>query len=300
MNVSLAPGTYIVAVSGGVDSMVLLDVLAKLPNVRLIVAHFNHGIRADADLDEQLVGQAAQQLGLAYESTKGQLSQDVSEAVARQKRYDFLQAAQQKYQARAIITAHHQDDVLETMLLNVSRGTGRRGLTSLRSHDQLLRPFLHRAKGEIVDYAAQHALIWHEDSTNHSDAYKRNYLRHHIMPRLTSQQRTKLFELYERMCAVNDQLDQALAVVDKQVTTGDVIDRYAYIMLPHGVACEYMAFILRHQAVRNIDRGLVQRLVVAAKNASAGTRFDIDKNTIMEISRKKIKIGHRDTRITSA
>src|SRR5262249_18822874 len=153
----------VVAVSGGVDSMTLLDVLAKQPDLRLVVAHFDHGIRADSEQDRQLVQAAAERYGLPFVFDMGHLGPATSEAKARRARYDFLRRVQRSSGARAVVTAHHQDDVLETAMLNLLRGTGRRGLTSLNSRPGLERPLLDTPKWKIKDHALSARLNWRED-----------------------------------------------------------------------------------------------------------------------------------------
>src|SRR4051812_6590366 len=111
MEVSMPAGRYVLAVSGGVDSMVLLHILSTTDEVELIVAHFNHGIRQDSDKDEELVKDAAKQYGLQIEIANGKLGPTASEEQARTARYKFLNSIQKKYKAVAIITAHHEDDL---------------------------------------------------------------------------------------------------------------------------------------------------------------------------------------------
>src|SRR5487761_779794 len=132
MNIKLAPGKYVVAVSGGVDSVVLLHILAGIPNNELVVAHFDHGVRPDSVADRQFVQDLAVPLNFPFEFAEGKLGAKASEALARAKRYEFLRATQRKHQAAGIVTAHNQDDVLETAIINILRGTARRGLGSLR------------------------------------------------------------------------------------------------------------------------------------------------------------------------
>src|SRR5260221_102633 len=128
MELNVNPGKYIVAVSGGVDSMALLDMLVVLPGLELVVAHFERGIRADSDQDRQLVAATAARYGLPFVFMRGNLGAGVSEAAARTARYAFLGRVRGAHNAGAIITAHHQDDVIETALINLVRGTGSRGL----------------------------------------------------------------------------------------------------------------------------------------------------------------------------
>src|SRR5438445_4950610 len=113
------PGSYAVAVSGGVDSVVLLDILAKRDDLELAVAHFDHGIREDSVEDRHFVEGLAKNYGLPFIYEEGSLGPKSSEAEAREARYKFLRQAQKKAGAKAIITAHHQDDLLETAILNM-------------------------------------------------------------------------------------------------------------------------------------------------------------------------------------
>jgi tRNA(Ile)-lysidine synthetase-like protein len=131
MKIQLPKGRYVVAVSGGVDSVVLLDALSKLPNLELVVAHLDHGIREDSIEDRRFVASLAASYGLVFEYGEGRLGSGASEATAREARYNFLRGVKMKHDAKAIITAHHQDDLIETAILNMLRGTGRKGLTSL-------------------------------------------------------------------------------------------------------------------------------------------------------------------------
>ena len=182
MDVSLKPGKYVVAVSGGVDSMVLLDLLKDQPHLKLIVAHYDHGIRPDSAKDRQLVQDVAAAYHLPMVFENGKLGSTASEATARQARYEFLERTRQTHSARAILTAHHQDDVLETAIINLIRGTGRRGLTALSSQPLIIRPLLHVSKADIRAYAEKQQLKWHEDSTNQDEKYLRNYIRRNWLP----------------------------------------------------------------------------------------------------------------------
>lgn len=299
MDVHLKPGKYVVAVSGGVDSMVLLDVLRQKPGVQLIVAHYNHGIRQDSYVDQQLVADTAKRHGLLFEAVEGHLGPQASEAFAREQRYAFLQSVRQKYDAQAIVTAHHQDDVIETMLLALLRGTGRKGLSSLRSTTDTVRPLLAYTKSQIVTYATVHNVLWHEDSTNAGDLYKRNYIRHAVVPRLTAAKCQRLLDIYTTMLKVNDAIDTELADVHSQIAQNGAVERGAFIMLPHTIAREYVAYLLRLHQARDMNAKTVERIVTAIKTARPGTIFDIDKTMIMEISRKNAKIVTRDARNTS-
>ena len=105
---------YIVAVSGGVDSMVLLDMMVRAGAGELVVAHFDHGIRPDSHHDAAFVKKIAEQYGLPFESRREVLGETASEALARERRYAFLRHVAKKHNAQ-IVTAHHLDDLVETV-----------------------------------------------------------------------------------------------------------------------------------------------------------------------------------------
>lgn len=299
MELHIKPGKYIVAVSGGVDSMVLLDVLRRQSELELIVAHFDHGIRPDSKQDRQLVEQTARKYRLEYIFAEGRLGKHASEADAREARYAFLRASKVQHGADAIITAHHQDDVLETMVINLIRGTGRLGLSSLRSNDKLLRPLTQTSKATIMQYADEHGIIWRDDSTNMSDAYLRNYLRHHVMSRLTDAQRHSLVDTYATMLSLNTQIDADLTDVLAQITYPEGLRRTYFTQLPHAVSCELLAHWLRKKYDISLERKQIERLVIAVKTAQPGSVFDLNKRTIMNISRKFAEVTPRSARKTS-
>jgi tRNA(Ile)-lysidine synthase len=291
MKVSVAPGKYIVAVSGGVDSMVLMNLLAQLPDIHMVIAHFDHAIRPDSAADCRFVAQAAQRLDLSFVSARGDLGPDASEASARTARYAFLERARQEQGAAAIITAHHQDDLLETAIINMLRGTGRKGLTALADNPRIIRPLLHVPKTDVVQYAQHYQLQWHEDSTNADDRYLRNYVRHAITSIATPDQRAALLKHITDQQLLNTEIDARLAAVIREHTPGQrQLDRSWFIGLPHIVSTEAMATWLRLHDIRAFDRRMVERLVVAAKTAQVGKIVDIRSGYRLQIGRNTLQL----------
>ncbi len=286
---TLAPGTYVLAVSGGVDSMALLDLLAgdkgsEPASHAYVVAHFDHGIRADSAQDRALVQAAAQRYDLPFIYEEGHLGAGASEATARAARYAFLHKVRQQYGAAAIVTAHHQDDVVETAMLNMLRGTGRKGLSSLRSTPLYVRPLFDMPKEAIRAYAQAHGVQWREDSTNADDTYARNYLRRHIVPRMSAAQREAWLAIIATSARLNTSIDTLLAPF-----TAQQLDRQQFIMLPHTVSREVMAAWLRRQHAE-FDRKRIERLVAFAKTAAPGKLADVDGKHILEIGKEYITL----------
>src|SRR5690606_27608960 len=134
--------------------------------------------------------------------------------------------------ARAIITAHHQDDVLETAVMNLLRGSGRRGLTSLTSSDGLLRPLIEYDKARLQEYANNHAIAWREDPSNADEKYTRNYIRHKILPKLSDGQKAQLTILLSDLHGINQELDAHVVNMLHTQPSKSKIKRSWFVHLP--------------------------------------------------------------------
>jgi len=291
---SVEPGVYVLAISGGVDSMVLLDHFLHVPKSKIIVAHFDHGIRKDSKNDRQFVHSIAQKNQLTFVYQNGNLGEFCSEEKARIARYAFLNTVKKSAKAKAVVTAHHQDDVLETAIINMLRGTGRKGLTGLNSNQWVLRPFLRIPKSIIRDYATEKGLVWREDPSNDNLAFLRNYVRHRIIPRLSTSERQKFIDIIDHARDLNKQIDDNLLVHMHVQPSLDTLDRHHFIMLPHKVSVELLASWLRKQGIRNFDSNSLERLVIAAKTYSAGKVTDINAAYQLQISQDNLALLVRD------
>ena len=187
----------IVGVSGGVDSVVLLDLLQRAGFSQLIVSHFHHGLRGkDADRDAEFVRELAKDadmkfvLGRGKTRARAKLTKASIEEAARALRREFFAHVAMKRGAAVVFLAHHAGDAAETMLFHLARGGGRRGLGSLRTEADLIegvviiRPLLAFTRAEVEAYAKGRKLRWREDKSNRSAEFTRNRLRHDVFPAL--------------------------------------------------------------------------------------------------------------------
>lgn len=179
----------LLAVSGGIDSMVLLYLCHQL-DLSFAVVHCNFQLRGDeSDADEQFVKDICDALHrpifiekfvTAAFAQEHKLSIQV---VARKLRYEWFETIMLNHDYDYVLTAHHLDDSLETFLINITRGTGLDGITGIpEQNDTIIRPLLVFSRNEIETFAQAHKLPWREDSSNASDKYLRNKLRHHVVP----------------------------------------------------------------------------------------------------------------------
>lgn len=254
---------FIVAVSGGVDSVALLDMLARLSDHELIVAHFDHGIRTDSAEDAKFVSELAKKYSLPFETTREELGETASEELARDRRYAFLRSLADQYNAR-IVTAHHADDAVETVAINLKRGTGWRGLAALDS--DIVRPLLHLHKHEITSYAERHDLSWREDSTNQSDAYLRNRIRK-LIKDLPQDEKRQLLGLRHHQIENRKLIDKEVA---RLVGPGPHYSRYFFTHIPKVVALECLRFVTKAK----LTRPQLERALLAIKTASPNSRYE--------------------------
>lgn len=185
----------VVAVSGGVDSVALLHLLAEEEArsvLHITVAHFNHGLRPGAaEEDAAFVTRLSEGMGFPVVVGRGPVADEARRAgrgledAARTLRYAFLEEVRSSTRSDRIVTGHTADDNVETVLLNLFRGSGVRGLAGIpvsRNGGRIIRPLLFATREEIMEYAGTEHLEWREDASNTSDAHRRNIIRHDLLP----------------------------------------------------------------------------------------------------------------------
>jgi tRNA(Ile)-lysidine synthase len=261
---------YLVAVSGGVDSVALLDMLANEKSHHLVVAHFDHGIRDDSAADARFVGELAKRYHLPFVTVREELGRGASEETARKRRYAFLQEQAKKFGA-TIVTAHHQDDVLETIAINISRGTGWRGL-SVFDNAKVARPLLFLTKEKIRDYAMARRLEWVEDSTNGETTYLRNRLRRKIAVNLKDAGRRELVRIWEKQKILKREIDKN---VDRFLREDGEYSRYFFIQGDEIAAQEVLRRVIMEKTGVSPTRPQLARAVLAIKVSRAGKTFEL-------------------------
>ncbi len=287
-------GKYVVAVSGGVDSISLLDILAKRRDLDLVVAHFDHGWRADSQLDAEAVESLATILGLPTYLGKPNSTID-SEAAARGQRYDFLYSVAAQTGAAGVITAHHSDDRLETGWFNLARGTDRRGRLSATDRPGIYRPFREVTKAEIADYAAAQSLPWREDSTNSNLDISRNFIRRELLI-FAERALPELLQSYResaRLSAViSKELDRQLEELIKPIPGGVSFARGWMREQSLAVIAELLL-----TAIRQLEPGLqltrkqLTELALSAKTGRTGIKRDVAGRLSLEVRYDRVAVA---------
>ena len=187
----ISTNKFLIAFSGGLDSTVLLDCLYKISNKKELIIrsiHINHNLSNEADKYEDHCLKIANKYGIEHLSERINIdgSSNIEEQ-CRQKRYQSITDIAHKDEC--ILTAHHEDDQVETFFLRLIRGSGVRGLSSMKNktmiNDRIIgRPFLNISKKEIIDYQKRYNLEFISDKSNQDNKFDRNYLRNHVIPRI--------------------------------------------------------------------------------------------------------------------
>ena len=211
---------YLLAVSGGIDSMVMCDLFLK-NNMTFAVAHFNFQLRQQESMDdEQFVRMWCERHHIPFyvktiDTKKYAAENKLSiQVAARTLRYDFFHSLLKQEHYEIMATAHHQDDNIETVLFHFFRGTGIRGLKGIPMESALIvRPLLHTTKKDILHYAYENDIAYREDSSNNKLDYTRNKLRMDIIPQLES-----IFPAFKQNIANNIQyFNEAFLLYEQQI-----------------------------------------------------------------------------------
>lgn len=181
-----ASDAYLLAVSGGVDSVFMLEFMVRNSGRPLRVAHFNHGLRAESGAEEELVRDLCARHGLelhvGYGDPEAMRASPSLEAEARRQRYAFF--AEVRSKDELLVTGHHANDQLETIVLRMMRGYPHDNLRIRKRAGSRYRPFLDVPKTEIVEQAKRRGFRWLEDASNDDIQHERNWVRNVIIPEM--------------------------------------------------------------------------------------------------------------------
>lgn len=277
----------VVAVSGGVDSVALLHLLHNLRaqyGWDIAIAHYNHGMRADATKDALLVGELADQYGYPFYLGKYEYV-DFSEAALRKARYDFLEELRRDLGYDYIITAHHNNDFLETAIFNTIRGSDREGMVALKQkRGKVLRPLLPFSKPEIIVFANLQNLPYREDSTNADVSYSRNFVRNILMPYGSMKFRNfhhnmnrRLAKLNEVNSRINTGLDRlAEEIVEFEDKKSIQIDGQKIKQLPMTVQKSFVVYLIKRlRPAHGLSKTNVSKSVKFIENSKTGSHLDL-------------------------
>ena len=213
------------ATSGGVDSMCLLNILLKY-NIKIICAHVNHNLREESYEEYEFVKDFCIKNNIIFEGIiLDKINNGNLESKFREKRYKFFDDIVKKYNAKYLLTAHHGDDLIETILMRIVRGSsieGYSGFDNIVNKDnyKILRPLIYLTKSDLYEYAKENSIEYREDKTNQSDNYTRNRYRKYILPKLKEENKN----VHMKFIKYSNELSSASKFINNYVDK--LLDKY--------------------------------------------------------------------------
>ena len=259
-----------------------MALLAMYAHADIVVAHIDHGTRKSSAEDADFVRRKCQELGVKFYETKLGLGEGVSEELARKKRYEFLKTIQEK-EGGTLCTAHHLDDVLESIAINLIRGTGWRGLTPFYG-DELVRPFIISKmwKRDVLKFVGEQNICFRQDPTNYEANYLRNRVREKMM-KLDDAARVNIIKLFEKQNELRNKIEKLVTELEKQTVVGkNFHKKELFLTADEKVALEVLREIcLMHEY--SLTRKQLMDFLSAIKSFAPHKRFNLPKNHFVTI-----------------
>jgi tRNA(Ile)-lysidine synthase len=291
---------FIVGVSGGPDSVCLLDVLfllSKKYDFKLYVAHINYHLRGKAsDLDEKIVREMAARYNLPcfVFSQRKKLASDAEETL-RDIRYAFFEKLRKKVGAHYIAVAHNRNDQAETLLMRLLRGAGLSGLSAMRpKNGYIVRPLIETNRADIIQYLKERRLVFREDKSNKDESYFRNHIRHTLIPFLEKNFQPQAVKLLSETALL---LGEDYTFLEKQPATfsvkqnvpGAEFSRSLFLNLPAALRLRELRALLKPLlSDKNPEKNLVNEFIKALKS---------NKNKIQTITFKGLKFIRKGDKV---
>ena len=264
-----------------------MALLAMYKQADIVVVHIDHGTRKSSAEDADFVRRKCQELGVKFYETKLELGEGVSEELARKKRYDFLKTIQEK-EGGTLCTAHHLDDVLESIAINLIRGTGWRGLTPFYG-DELVRPFIIAKmwKRDVLKFAGEQKIYFRQDPTNHETNYLRNRVRGK-MAELDERARTDIINLFEKQNELRGKIEKLVTELAKQTVVGkNFHKKELFLTADEKVAIEVLREICLMHGY-SLTRKQLGDFLLAIKTYAPHKKFNLPKNHFVTILKNYI------------
>ena len=263
--------TIVCAISGGVDSMCLLDIVKKY-NVNIICAHVNHNLREESFEEYEFVKNYCDDNNIIFEGiTLDKIEKGNLESEFRKRRYSFFESLINKYNAKYLLTAHHGDDLMETILMRIVRGSSINGYSgfekeSIRDNYSILRPLIYLTKDELYEYAKSNNIEYREDKTNNSDKYTRNRYRKYILPKLKEENNN----VHKKFIKFSEELNDSYKFINSYVN--ELLDKY------------YINNKLDIEYIKSLDDFIIKKIIFnLLKDIYKSNINLIDDNNINEV-----------------
>ena len=302
--------TIIIGLSGGPDSMCLLDIILKL-NIKLniICAHINHNIRKESKEELRFIEEYCKNKCLRLETTtfeKKNSTEDYNELELREKRYKYFEELYKKYNASYLFTAHHGDDLIETILMRISRGSNLKGYSgfqaeSIKNGMRVIKPLIFITKDDINKYNKEHNIPFVSDKTNEEDTYTRNRYRHNVLPFLkkeTPNVHLKYMKFSRELMKYFDYVDK---VVNQEIDNRynkKVLNIYEFEKLDKLIQTKIIEYILDDNYIDNlylVSDKHVDMILNIINNPKPNIEINLPDSLYIQKSYDRLKITRNKT-----
>ena len=298
--------TIIIGLSGGPDSMCLLDIVLKLKKKpRIICAHINHNIREESKEELNFITEFCQKKQLTLETTtfdKKSENEDYNELELREKRYKYFGELMKKYNAKYLFTAHHGDDLIETILMRISRGSNLKGYSGFQTESnkngiEVIKPLIFVTKDEIQKYNEENNITYVNDKTNDSDEYTRNRYRHHVLPFLKKENKNihlKYLKFSRELKKYHDFVD---SIVNEEITRRydkKILDITEFYKLDKLIQTKIVEYILDDNYYDNlylVNDKHVNMILDIINNSRPNIEINLPDNLFIQKEYNRLKIS---------
>lgn len=263
----------VIGVSGGADSMALLHLLItvrKTIKINIVCAHINHNVRKESDEEKEFVEDYCDKNNVIFEYMKIESfnKDNFTESIARKIRYDFFKSLIKKYNAKILFTAHHGDDLMETILMRLTRGSTLKGYAGFSKETtidnyKIIRPLIHYTKDEILEYNKLNNIVYVNDLTNDNDIYTRNRYRHNVLPFFKNEDinvNHKFLKFSELLFDYSNYVDDIVLSNMNDVYKNNILDIRQFNRLDNLIAKRVINYIL--ETIYNNDLVLISNIHV--------------------------------------
>ncbi len=304
----------VLGVSGGPDSIAMLNILHKISkeiNFEIFVAHINHGLRENAEMDEKFVQDFCQKIGVPFfvkHVNIKQIAQEQKrgiEETGRKIRYEFFDEIMEKTASNKIAIAHHCNDNAETILMNLLRGTGTKGLIGIeKKNGKYIRPLLEIKRHEIEEYLNQNHIVARHDESNDDNTYTRNKIRNELIPYLKKEFNPNLILALQRLSSIVEeeeiywekqisQVYQEVCIFDCELNKNEiVIDLKKFNELEKVVQKKVILYAIRKifGTTQGIEKIHMEDIIKLCNNNIGNKYLTPNKHMKIVTQKKQLKI----------
>jgi len=283
-NLNLSKDDYIiVGASGGPDSMCLLHILKNL-NYKVVATYINHNLREEALEEQKFLKKYCQDKSIEFETLTIPPYDDKNESFYRKKRYEFYKKTAKKYKTKIIMTAHHGDDLIETILMRITRGSHLKGYMGFKKDYiegtmRIIKPLIFVTKNEILKYNQENDIPFVIDKSNASDDYTRNRYRHKILPFLKEEEpniHKQYLKYSEELESANDFIDRCIEKAKKENYQNCKLDLSQFSKLDKFIKYKELEYIMKEIYKDDIDKIKKTHIVTILNSLNKKSNFRLN------------------------